>query len=82
MASVIVDDDPGLPHLIETDASMARIVAAAGTERCRLERDLQEGAQQRMVESDALRLAKVVGAAGDNGEQPAIRNSERGDRCV
>jgi hypothetical protein len=72
MASVIVDDDPGLPHLIETDASMARIVAAAGTERCRLERDLHEGAQQRMVESDALRLAKVTaGANSDNGEQPA-----------
>jgi hypothetical protein len=49
MASVIVDDDPGLPHLIETDASMARIVAAAGTERRRLERNLHEGAQQRML---------------------------------
>jgi signal transduction histidine kinase len=71
-------------HLIETKASRAGTVAAAGTERRRLEGNLHDGAQQAMLNLMlTLRLAKVtVGATSDNGEQPALRNSERGDRRV
>jgi signal transduction histidine kinase len=44
-------------------ASRARIVAAADTARRRIERDLHDGAQQRLV-SLALRLRSTVWAAG------------------
>jgi signal transduction histidine kinase len=47
-------------HLIEINASRARIVAAAGAERRRVERNLHDGAQQRMLNLMlALQLAKV-----------------------
>jgi hypothetical protein len=67
-------------HLIQPKASRAGTVAAAGTERRRLEGNLHDGAQQPMLNLMlGLRLATVtVGANSDNGEQPAIRNSERG----
>jgi signal transduction histidine kinase len=46
-------------HLAELRASRARIVAAADAERRRLERDLHDGAQQRLVASAlAVRLAR------------------------
>ena len=68
-------------HLIESKASRAGTVAAAGAERRRLEGNLHDGAQQPMLNLMlGLRLATVtVGANSDNGEQPAIEgNSERG----
>jgi signal transduction histidine kinase len=47
-------------HLIEINASRARIVAASGAERRRVERNLHDGAQQRMLNLMlALRLAKI-----------------------
>jgi signal transduction histidine kinase len=47
-------------HLIEINASRTRIVAASGAERRRVERNLHDGAQQRMLNLMlALRLAKV-----------------------
>jgi signal transduction histidine kinase len=52
-------------HLAETQASRTRIVAAAGAERRRVERNLHDGAQQRMLNLMlALRLAKVRLNAG------------------
>ena len=61
-------------HLIETNASRARIVAAAGAERRRVERNLHDGAQQRMLNLMlGLRLAKVrLDANRDNDAANAI----------
>jgi signal transduction histidine kinase len=56
-------------HLIEIKASRTRIVAAASAERRRVERNLHDGAQQRMLNLMlALRLAKVRLGAGDYEE--------------
>jgi signal transduction histidine kinase len=47
-------------HLLEINASRARIVAASGAERRRVERNLHDGAQQRMLNLMlALQLARV-----------------------
>jgi signal transduction histidine kinase len=47
-------------HLVELSASRARIVAASDAERRRLERDLHDGAQQRLLAlSYDLRLARA-----------------------
>ena len=52
-------------HLIEIMASRTRIVAAAGAERRRVERNLHDGAQQRMLNLVlGLRLAKARLDAG------------------
>jgi len=54
-------------QLLEVRASRARIVEAGDTERRRVERDLHDGAQQRLVALTlALRLARTrLGEAGD-----------------
>ncbi|HEX8099905.1 MAG TPA: sensor histidine kinase [Actinomycetota bacterium] len=56
-------------QLQEVRASRTRIVGAADEERRRLERDLHDGAQQRLVNlSLALRLAQDQAAHQSNGE--------------
>ena len=59
-------------RLAEVEASRARIVAAAHEERRRLERDLHDGAQQRLV-SAGLALRHVQYQLGD---QPAAHGIE------
>jgi signal transduction histidine kinase len=60
-------------QLTEVRASRARIVAAGDAERQRIERDLHDGAQQRLVALTlALRLARS--RLGDDGD-PAIKLS-------
>jgi signal transduction histidine kinase len=60
-------------QLQEVRASRARIVEAGDTERRRVERDLHDGAQQRLVSlSLALRLARTQ--LGEDGD-PAVRQS-------
>jgi signal transduction histidine kinase len=60
-------------QLHEVRASRARIVAAGDAERRRVERDLHDGAQQRLVSMTlALRLARTQ--LGDDAD-PAIRLS-------
>ena len=55
-------------QLEEVDASRARIVAAGDMERRRLERDLHDGAQQRLVSIGlALRHAQHELGSGSNG---------------
>lgn len=59
-------------RLAEVEASRSRIVAATHEERRRLERDLHDGAQQRLV-SAGLALRHVQHELGD---QPAARGIE------
>ena len=60
-------------QLTEVRASRARIVEAGDAERRRVERDLHDGAQQRLVSlSLELRLART--RLGDDGD-PAVRRS-------
>jgi signal transduction histidine kinase len=60
-------------QLDEVRASRARIVAAGDAERKRVERDLHDGAQQRLVALTlALRLARM--RLGDDGD-PGVRQS-------
>jgi signal transduction histidine kinase len=54
-------------QLDEVQASRQRIVAAGEAERARLERDLHDGAQQRLV-ALALRLRGIERRAGDSGD--------------
>jgi signal transduction histidine kinase len=59
-------------------ASRARIVEAGDTERCRLERDLHDGAQQRLVGvSLALRLARAQ--IGANPDPNAVAQLDEAD---
>ena len=60
-------------QLIEVRASRARIVEAGDRERRRVERDLHDGAQQRLV-SLSLELQVARRALGDDGD-PAVRRS-------
>ncbi len=60
-------------RLQEVRASRARIVEAGDVERRRVERDLHDGAQQRLV-SLSLELQVARRALGDDGD-PAIRRS-------
>jgi signal transduction histidine kinase len=60
-------------QLQEVRASRARIVEAGDVERRRVERDLHDGAQQRLV-SLSLELQVARRALGDNGD-PAVRRS-------
>ena len=60
-------------QLTEVRASRARIVAAGDAERQRVERDLHDGAQQRLVALTlALRLART--RLGDDAD-PAVRSA-------
>ena len=60
-------------QLEEVRASRARIVEAGDVERRRVERDLHDGAQQRLV-SLSLELQVARRALGDGGD-PAVRRS-------
>jgi signal transduction histidine kinase len=60
-------------QLQEVRASRARIVEAGDLERRRVERDLHDGAQQRLV-SLSLELQVARRALGDDGD-PAVRRS-------
>ena len=60
-------------QLQEVRASRARIVEAGDVERRRVERDLHDGAQQRLV-SLSLELQVARRALGDGGD-PAVRRS-------
>jgi signal transduction histidine kinase len=60
-------------QLQEVRASRARIVEAGDLERRRVERDLHDGAQQRLV-SLSLELRVARNALGDDGD-PAVRRS-------
>ncbi|HSL76104.1 MAG TPA: histidine kinase, partial [Candidatus Limnocylindrales bacterium] len=60
-------------QLQEVRASRARIVEAGDRERRRVERDLHDGAQQRLV-SLSLELQVARRALGDSGD-PAVRRS-------
>jgi signal transduction histidine kinase len=58
-------------QLLEVEASRARIVAAGYEERRRLERDLHDGAQQRLV-SVGLALRNIQFALGDSATARAV----------
>ncbi|HEX5858964.1 MAG TPA: sensor histidine kinase [Microbacterium sp.] len=63
-------------RLIELDASRARLVQAADTERRRIERDLHDGAQSRLVAlALSLRLARM--RAGGDSDTAALL-----DTCI
>jgi signal transduction histidine kinase len=70
-------------HLAELTASRARIIATGDAERRRLERDLHDGAQQRLLAlSYDLRLARARAGAADAGRltstlDAAIDDAER-----
>ena len=66
----------------EIRASRARIVAAGDEARRRLERDLHDGAQQRLVAlSLSLRLAEAKLALGPDGRRDDPRRRTRGARA-
>jgi signal transduction histidine kinase len=67
-------------QLEEVRASRARIVAAADAERHRIERNLHDGAQQRLVMlSLELALAREQAASGANGELQASLDEAAAD---
>ena len=55
-------------------ASRARIVEASNAERERIERDLHDGAQQRLV-TLALRLRMIAGGSGEDASRRAIEEA-------
>ena len=59
-------------QLLEVRASRARLVQASEEERRRLERDLHDGAQQRLV-SVGLALQQARQAASSDGTPPELR---------
>ena len=59
-------------QLVEVRASRARLVQASEEERRRLERDLHDGAQQRLV-SVSLALQQARQAASSDGTPPELR---------
>ncbi|HTU98648.1 MAG TPA: histidine kinase [Solirubrobacteraceae bacterium] len=63
-------------QLAEVEASRARIVAAADAERRRIERDLHDGAQQRLV-SIGLALRHAQHELGPGGPAPANETLNR-----
>ena len=70
-------------QLEELRASRARIVAAADAERRELERDLHDGAQQRLVAvALAIRLARRTIAADDQGLDGRLAAAEDGVRAA
>ena len=68
-------------RLAELRASRARVVAAADAKRQELERDLHDGAQQRLVAvALAIRLARRQIAAGDEQLDARLADAEEGLR--
>lgn len=66
-------------QLSEVRASRARIVAAGDAERRRVERDLHDGAQQRLIalSMDVARLRSAAGRASDDALQEELGNLGR-----
>jgi signal transduction histidine kinase len=60
-----------LARLDDLRASRTRIVAAADATRCRLERDLHDGAQQRLLAA-SFELRQACTAAERNGDAPLV----------
>jgi signal transduction histidine kinase len=70
-------------RLEQLRASRARVVAAADAERRELERDLHDGAQQRLVAvALAIRLARHRIAAGDEELDASLAAAEAGVRAA
>jgi signal transduction histidine kinase len=65
-------------QLGEVRASRVRILEAGDTERRRIERDLHDGAQQRLL---GLRLALQVARGRLNGRAPRLPSRRGGQRC-
>lgn len=69
-----------LTHLANLRSSRARIVLTADQERRRLERDLHDGAQQRLVTlTIALRLARTQLQADPDCDRTLVDRAERAD---
>jgi signal transduction histidine kinase len=82
MARLVMDNErlsaESLAHLSELRASRSRIVAAADELRRRCERDLHDGAQQRLLAASyELRLARADVVPGDQPE-----TAEELDACI
>jgi signal transduction histidine kinase len=78
-AALLALDNARLQHqaltrLAEVNASRRRIVSAGYAERRRLERDLHDGAQQRLVAA-ALTLRLAAGQTGDDGVRAALEST-------
>jgi signal transduction histidine kinase len=70
-------------RLEELRASRARLVAAADAKRRELERDLHDGAQQRLVAiALSIRLARRQGAADDAALNAGLGEAEEGVRAA
>ena len=74
-------------RVVDLRTSQARIIAAADAERRRLERDLHDGAQQRLVAVALnLRVASERLKRGDDAldlvDRPATRPSARSASCA
>ena len=74
-------------RVVDLRTSQARIIAAADAERRRLERDLHDGAQQRLVAVALnLRIARERMKRGDDAldlvTRPATRPSARSASCA
>ena len=69
--------DPELTaQVTELESARSRIIAAADAERRRIERDLHDGAQQRLVAlSLTLRMAETRAEKGDPGAAELIRSA-------
>jgi signal transduction histidine kinase len=66
------EPDPALTaQVVDAKSAQARIVEAADAERRRLERDLHDGAQQRLV-SLSLKLAMAKSKVGEDAEARAL----------
>jgi signal transduction histidine kinase len=71
------NEDPQLTAQVsELRDARARVIAAADAERRRLERDLHDGAQQRLVAlALTLRMAEQRAAKGDEGAAELVRQA-------
>jgi signal transduction histidine kinase len=71
------NEDPALTAQVsDLRDARARIIEAADAERRRIERDLHDGAQQRLVAlSLSLRMAEKRAAAGDPGAAELVRSA-------
>ena len=74
--------DPELAaQVVDARSAQARIVEAADAERRRLERDLHDGAQQRLV-ALSLKLALAKAKLGEDGEARALLEEAHADSCA
>ena len=70
-------------RVVDLRTSQARIIAAADAERRRLERDLHDGAQQRLVALALnLRLARERLKRGDDARRPVDQAGDEAQRAI